>query len=40
MHELATEFGIGPSGHDNHRRPRTAPEPAPAPPEPTQLTLL
>ncbi|MBT2508955.1 Rv2578c family radical SAM protein [Streptomyces sp. ISL-98] len=38
VHELATEFGIGPSGPGLHRR---VPEPAkPEDPGPTQLTLL
>ncbi|MFJ8076718.1 Rv2578c family radical SAM protein [Streptomyces sp. NPDC096176] len=40
VHELATEFGIGPSDRGDHRHPPIAPEPTPAPPEPTQLTLL
>jgi hypothetical protein len=38
VHDLATEFGIGPSGPRAFRRAPTAVEPEP--PGPTQLTLL
>ncbi|MFE3743421.1 Rv2578c family radical SAM protein [Streptomyces sp. NPDC059134] len=40
VHELADEFGIGPAGRGAARRIRPAPEPAPADPGSTQLTLL
>lgn len=43
VHELAAEFGIGPSGPGMPRRVparQEAPEPAPVVPEPTQLSLL
>lgn len=39
VHELATEFGIGPSSPGPHRRRTPAPT-APEPSGPTQLTLL
>lgn len=42
VHELATEYGIGP-GRTRRLPPPPDPGPAPAagtPPEPTQLTLL
>ncbi|MFF4895247.1 Rv2578c family radical SAM protein [Streptomyces sp. NPDC001068] len=41
VHELAEEYGIGPGRAGAVRRPPVAvPEEEPAPPEPTQLTLL
>ncbi|WP_405997711.1 radical SAM protein [Streptomyces sp. NBC_00829] len=43
VHELAAEFGIGPSGPGMPRRVparQEAPEPVPVVPEPTQLSLL
>lgn len=41
VHELAAEYGIGPSRPGAHRKvPRTEPQTPPAGPEPTQLTLL
>ncbi|NBM20549.1 Rv2578c family radical SAM protein [Streptomyces sp. GC420] len=40
VHELAREFGIGPSHPGTPRRVPVAPEPTLAEPEPTQLTLL
>lgn len=39
VHELAAEYGIGPSAGGGHRR-TPPPPPGPAEPEPTQLTLL
>ncbi|GGT20598.1 hypothetical protein GCM10010254_46290 [Streptomyces chromofuscus] len=42
VHDLAEEYGIGPTRAGTHRRIRE-PEPAPTPPamtEPTQLSLI